>query len=112
MATTLGWTWAEIAALPVTRVWAFYEHWKKQPPVHVLLAMFLDYNGKGDGEYVPRGTSGSKTPGFDITPTFLSAFGPGVKQSQLHPAIRKSVEQMQSSPKYLAWRESLIKQVA
>ena len=105
MATTLGWTWSEIAALPVTRVWAFYEHWKKQPPVHVLLAMFLDYgNGESSGEYVPRGT---KKPGFDVTPSFVSAFGPGVPQSKLHPMIKKSVEEMQALPAYRAWRANL-----
>jgi hypothetical protein len=104
MATTLGWTWAEISSLPVTRVWQFYDHWKKQPPVHVLLAMFLDYGG--DGESVPGRTS-SKKPGFDITPVFTSVFGTGVKQSQLHPTIRKSVEAMQAQPAYKAWREKL-----
>lgn len=110
MATTLGWTWAEIAALPLTRVWGFYEHWKKQPPVHVLLAMFLDYKGDGEHESAPR--AASKKPGFDLNPSFMSAFGSGVKQSQLHPTIRKSVEEMQAHPKYLAWRESLKTRIA
>jgi hypothetical protein len=89
--------------MPLTRVWKLYEHWKKQPPVHVLLAMFLDYGGGEASERAP-----AKKPGFDFSPPLLAAFGGMPRpQSELHPTIRSSVEQLQAHPKYIAWRESV-----
>ena len=78
------------------------EHWAKQPPTHRLLALFLEY---GKGESAPRATSSGK--GFEITPSMVQAFGNPCRQSQLHPRIRKSVEEFQSTPKYVEWRKKL-----
>jgi hypothetical protein len=89
--------------MPLDRVWKLYDHWAKHPPTHVLLAMFLEY-GEGDG--AERSVS-SKKPGFDFSPASLAAFGSPGKQENLAPQIRKSVEEMQSSPKYQEWRRKL-----
>ena len=88
--------------MPLTRVWKMYEHWREQPPTHVLLASFLEYDsGKEKRESVSQQT------GFAVTPQFKQAFGPGVPQSQLHPIVKKSVEEMQASPQYILWKKRL-----
>lgn len=85
------------------------EHWNKKPPTHRLLAMFLEYgeySKDGAQSAAPRSAGGK---GFDFSPTAMQAFGRPCRQSELHPKVRKSVEQFQATPGYKAWREKLSK---
>lgn len=110
MATTLGWSWDEIAALPLTRLWAFYSHWKKQPPAHVLLAAFLDWKG---AESVPRGTSESEQQG--AAALIFAVGGPSpnfAPQATLPDGVQRSLEEMHATPAYQRYRQKLRKRAA
>lgn len=98
-----GWTLDIIDRLPLPRVWAFLRNWKLHPPMHRLFALFLEYE---KGEAAP-----AKKSGLQITPAMLQAFGGQTgqvcRQSQLHPRIRRSVEEFQATPAYKNWRAKL-----
>jgi hypothetical protein len=102
---TCHWSWDQIERLPLPRLWGMLELWAKRPPTHRLLAMFFGYGDK-------QGTASASTPaqqGFEITPKMTQAFGTPCRESSLHPRIRKSVEEFQSTPAYLAWRAKMKK---
>jgi hypothetical protein len=103
-----GWTLEYIERLPLSRIWAFVRNWHKNPPTHRLLALFFDY-GKGSGEQRADSTPTSSQNVFEITPKMTQAFGTPCRESSLHPRIRKSVEEFQSTPAYLAWRAKMKK---
>lgn len=70
--------------------------------------MFLEY-GKGEGSATPAKAAAQN--GFEITPKMVQAFGNPCRQSSLHPRIRRSVEEFQSTEAYKNWRSKLAQKV-
>jgi len=102
------WTFEEIARLPLPRLWAIYRLWGKRPPTHRLLAMFFGY-GEGQQAQGSKPAPAATQNVFEITPKMVQAFGNPCRESSLHPRIRKSVEEFQSTPAYLEWRAKMKK---
>jgi hypothetical protein len=49
--SSTGWTWDYVEAeLDLPRLLALSEYWRDHPPVHVLVATFLDYKPKARSE--------------------------------------------------------------
>lgn len=99
------WTYDQIERLPLPRLWGILELWGKRPPTHRLLAMFFGYGEK-------QATASAAAPSqnvIEITPKMVQAFGNPCRESLLHPRIRKSVDEFQSTPAYLEWRAKMKK---
>lgn len=94
-----------IDRLPLNRIWGFLRNWQKNPPLHRLAAIFLEY-GKGSGDAVTPATR----QGFEVTPAMMDAFGGRnrrmCRQAQLDARTRKHVEEFQSTPAYQEFRKN------
>ena len=48
--TCTGWTWEQAGRLTMPRLQALNRYWRQHPPVHLLVAAYLDYKAPAEDE--------------------------------------------------------------
>jgi len=68
-----GWTWEEVGRLTLPRLRALYRHWRRHPPVHLLLAAKWGLVPQDDK---PVQASAHNTTADDALPAWLQGMKP------------------------------------